>query len=222
MARFNDREKALALRSQGMSYSQIKKILNLSKSTLSTWLRDYPLSKNRIRELRDCSEHRIEKFRVTMKEKKDKKLKEIYQCQKSIILPLTNREFFMLGLGLYWGEGTKCRQEGLSISNTDPAIIKTFIYWLNKNLGVPRNKMRIALQLYSDMDIEKEMQFWSEELKMPLLQFIKPYVKTNSSLRINHKGSFGHGTCNIRMYNVPLAQKIFMSLKVISDKYSKA
>jgi len=43
MARFQDKEKALALRKQEMSYSQIKSILGISKSTLSSWLRDYPL-----------------------------------------------------------------------------------------------------------------------------------------------------------------------------------
>ncbi|MFZ3054394.1 MAG: helix-turn-helix domain-containing protein [Minisyncoccales bacterium] len=221
MARIKDREKALSLRKEGMSYSQIKKELGLSKSTLSSWLRNYPLSKDRIRELRDCNEFRIEKFREAMREKREKKLKEIYQAQRKILLPLKTREFFMMGLGLYWGEGTKCRQDGLSVSNTDPAIIKFFICWLNKTLGVPKEKIKIALQLYSDMDIDKEMKFWSKETKIPLLQFTKPYVKKNSSERINHKGSFGHGTCNARINNVFLAQKIFMSLKVISDKYGR-
>lgn len=220
MARFKDREKALSFRKEGMSYSQIKKILGVGKGTLSSWLKDYPLSKERIRELRDCNEQRIERFRETMRQKRDIRLKDIYRQQKESLLPLSEREFFMMGLGLYWGEGTKHRQDGLSISNTDPSIIKTFIIWLNK-LGVPKNKMRVALQLYSNMDINREMQFWSRETKISLLQFIKPYVKKNSSERINHKGSFGHGTCNIRIYNVSLGDKIFMGLKVISDEYSK-
>ncbi|MFA5431837.1 MAG: helix-turn-helix domain-containing protein [Candidatus Paceibacterota bacterium] len=221
MARFKDREKALALRIQGMSYSQIKKVMGLSKSTLSSWLRNYPLSKERIRELRGCNEQRIERYRETMREKRENKMKEIYQCQKKNLLPLKDCELFMMGLGLYWGEGTKCRQDGLSVSNTDPAIINFFIHWLDKFLGVPKGKVRIVLQLYSNMDVNKEIKFWSEEIKIPLLQFTKPYVKKNSSERINHKGSFGHGTCNARINDVSLAQKIFMSLKVISDKYGK-
>ena len=127
----------------------------------------------------------------------------------------------MLGLGIYWGEGTKYRQDGLSISNTDPSIIKFFINWLNKSLGVPKNKMRVMLHLYTDMDIKKELKFWSVILKIPLSQFTRPYIKKNSSKGINHKGSFGHGTCNVRINNVPLAEKIFMGLKVISDQYNK-
>jgi len=220
MARFKDREKALLLRKQGMSYSQIKKILKVSKSTLSLWLRNYPLLKERIRELQK-SEAVIEKIRNTKRKKKEKRHKEIYKIQKKLLFPFNNREFFLLGLGLYWGEGTKCRQDGLSISNTDPSIIKFFIYWLNKSLRIPKKKIRVMLHLYTDMDIKKEMQFWSEILKIPLSQFTRSYIKKTSSKNINHKGSFGHGTCSVRINNVPLAEKIFMGLKAISDRYNK-
>lgn len=79
MARFKDREKALILRKQGMSYSQIKKILKVSKSTLSLWLRNYPLSKQRIRKLRDWNEQRIEKCRETKRKKKEERLKQFYR-----------------------------------------------------------------------------------------------------------------------------------------------
>jgi DNA-binding transcriptional MerR regulator len=216
MSRLKDREKALILRKKGMSYGQIKEKLKLSKGTLSVWLKDYPLSKERIRELRDCSEQRIERFRETMKKKREKILNDIYQQQRENLLPLKERELFMIGLGLYWGEGTKHKQDGLSVSNTDPAVIKFFIYWLNKVLGVPKNKMKVILHLYSDMNIKKETYFWSETLKIPLTQFNKPYIKKNSSERINHKGSFGHGTCNLRINDVSLAQRIFMSLRVVS------
>ena len=155
MARLKDREKALALRKQEMSYSQIKKILGISKSTLSYWLRDYPLSKERIRELRDHNERRIERFRETMKRKKEKRLRKIYKTQKKSILPLKARELFIAGLFLYWGEGTKSRKDRLSISNSDPSAIKFFIYWLNKSFKIPTKKMRVGLHLYKDMNIKE-------------------------------------------------------------------
>lgn len=176
MARFKDHEKAIILRKKEMSYNQIKKILKVSKSTLSTWLRDFPLSKERIRELRDHNEQRIENFRKTMRQKRERRLKETYETQKKFILPLKNRELFMFGLGLYWGEGAKFRMDRLSISNTDPALINVFIYWLNKSLGISRKKIRVLLHLYKDMDIKREMRFWSEILRIPLSQFASPYI----------------------------------------------
>jgi len=221
MARFKDREKAIILRKQGMSYSQIKKILKVGKSTLSTWLKDYPLSKQRIRELRDWSEQRIERCRETKRKKKEKRLKDFYQEQKKSIFPLNQHELYLAGLFLYWGEGAKTHSARLSISNTDPSLIKFFIVWLEKSLKIPKEKLKVHLHLYIDMDIKKEMKFWSKILNIPFDQFTKPYIKKTSSIRINHKGGFGHGTCNVRIGDARLSEKILMALKAISDKYNK-
>lgn len=220
MARFRDHQRALVLRKQGMSYSQIKKLLGVSKSTLSLWLKDYPLSKERIKELRANNEQRIERFRETMRRKKEARLEKTYKIQKGLILPLDKKESFIAGLFLYWGEGSKSKMDRLSISNTDPNIIKFFINWLNKSLNVNRTKIRILLHLYSDMDIRKETMFWSDQLKIPLSQFNRPYVKKTLSTNVNHKGSFGHGTCNATVCSVPLAEKIFMTLKVFGARSS--
>ena len=224
MARLKDREKALALRKeQQMSYSQIKKTLGISKSTLSYWLRDFPLPEKKIKELQrqgwNNSEAARERFRNTMRRKREERLKNTYEKQKKLILPLNKREIFITGLFLYWGEGTKSRRDSLEIANSDPAVIKFFIYWLTEVLSVPKNKIRIQLHSYSDMNIDKEMRYWSKELRIPRKQFHRSYVKKTSSERINHKGSFGHGTCKIRVYDTQLTEKIFMSIKAVSDRY---
>ncbi len=221
MARLKDHEKALALRKQEMSYSQIKKILRVSKGTLSCWLRNYPLSEQKIRELRDWNEQRIEKYRETMRKKRDLRLKQFYKNQKRLIFPLNKREIFLAGLFLYWGEGSKNQSTQLSISNTDPSVINFFIIWLVKYLNVPKRKLKVQLHLYKDMNIKNKIIFWSKTLNIPLSQFTRPYIKKTSSIRINHKGGFGHGTCNIRIGNARLAEKIHMAIKVIFDKYNK-
>ena len=79
MARKEDKQKALIMRKGGMSYSQIKEKLGVNKSTLSGWLQNLPLSKKRIRELRDNNPVRIERYRNTMRAKKEDRLKEVYK-----------------------------------------------------------------------------------------------------------------------------------------------
>lgn len=221
MARFRDREKALLLRKQGMSYSQIKKILNVGKSTLSLWLRDYPLSKQRIRELRDWNEQRIERCRETKRKKKEERLRNFYQEQKRFIFPFNKRELYLAGLFLYWGEGSKSQPTMLSISNTDPSIINFFITWLIKILKVPKEKLKVHLHLYKDMNIKQELQFWSKILNIHYKQFTKPYIKKSSTESIKHKGGFGHGTCNVRIGGARLSEKILMTIKAITDRYNK-
>lgn len=221
MARFKDREKALALRKQGMSYSQIKSLLGISKSTLSVWLRNFPLSKERIIELRDRNERRIERFRETMRQKRVKRLEAVYNSVKDEISSLTAREFLMAGLGLYWGEGSKTKEAEAAVTNTDPSVLLFFINWITSFYNVSRSALRVSLHLYSDMDKDSEAKFWIEILGLPADQFTSIYIKDSSSIRINHKGSFGHGTCRVAVYNVHLKEKILMQLKTLSDYYSK-
>jgi len=156
-----------------------------------------------------------------MRQKKEKRLKEIYKTQKKLIFPFNKREFFLAGLFLYWGEGSKGRFTELSMSNTDPSIIEFFINWLTKSLKLPKEKLKVQLHLYKNMDIEKEMKFWLRTLDIPLNQFTKPYIKKTYSTRINHKGGFGHGTCRVRIGGGELAEKIHMAIKALAGNYNK-
>ena len=148
-------------------------------------------------------------------------VQDFYQIQKKFILPLNKHELYLAGLFLYWGEGTKTRSSSLSISNTDPSLIKFFLFWLTKSLSVPKRKLKIELHLYKDMNIDKEIKFWSDILKISPKQFYKPYIKKSLLKSINHKGGFGHGTCNVTFGNARLSEKILMAIKAIADRYNK-
>jgi len=221
MARRMEKQKALEMRKREMSYGQIKKALGISKSTLSNWLKDYPLSEKRVRELRD-SEQKIEKFRETMRKKRDARLSIFYHEEKLRVFPINKRELYLAGLFLYWGEGLKSQTSAkLLISNTDPAVIKFFIYWLEKSLGVTKDRMRVQLHLYRNMVIDKEIDFWVKTLGLDKSQFCRPYIKNNLSSKINHRGGFGHGTCNLGVGDARLSERVLMALKAISDCYIK-
>ena len=219
MTRHRDRENALILRKRGMSYTQIKKNLKVGKSTLSYWLRGYPLSETRIRELRDWNEERIERCRETKRKKREERLTKFYQKQKEWLFPLKKNDLYLAGLFLYLGEGARSNNTKLSLSNTDTAIIKFFIAWLTKNLSVPKDKLKIQLHLYGDMEIEREMDFWSKLLDVPFSRFNSPYIKKGHTKKISHKGGFGHGTCNISIGNARLTEEILMALKSIRDYF---
>ncbi|MFA5230028.1 MAG: helix-turn-helix domain-containing protein [Candidatus Paceibacterota bacterium] len=101
MAKLKDHKNALVLRKAGKSYSQIKRLLGVSKSTLSAWLKDYQLSRQDLDRLVYKNEVRIEKYRQTMQNKRTDRLQKIYSEQKNIISTLSNREIFIAGLFLY-------------------------------------------------------------------------------------------------------------------------
>ncbi len=216
MARKLDKQKALLMRKQGMSYSQIKEKLKVSKSTLSGWLYNMPLSEKRIRELQADSPIRIEKYRNTMRAKREEKNKIAYQNIANRIGRISDREFLIAGLFLYWAEGSKTKTFTIGLTNTNPIMLVLFIRWL-RFFDVPKSKLKVHLHLYSDMNIKKQMKFWSKTLDLPLSQFRKPYIKKTTLTSITYTNGFGQGTCSVILDNGPISSQVMMGIQYIQD-----
>ena len=216
MAKRKDKQKAIIMRQKGMSYSQIKDELNVSKSTLSSWLHGMPLSEKRIKELRDNNPIRIERYRNTMRAKKEARLNEVYKKVSKDINKFSKRDLFLAGLFLYWGEGTKASNCSVVLTNTNPAMLKFFIKWL-KLFDIKNKDLKVKLHLYSDMNVKKSLNFWSKELKIPINQFRKSYIKKTNLKSITYKNGFGKGTCCVMFEGRDLWEYIIMGLKYISN-----
>lgn len=215
------REQVTKLRLQGQTYGQIRKQLGVSKSTLSDWLSKLPLTEKQLKILSQNKERSLElgreKFREVFRNKRLNRLKQTLDNQIKELLPLSDKELFLAGIFLYWGEGAK--KHGLvSISNTDPRVVRFALYWMTESLKIPKVKIRINLHLYKDMNIDETISFWSTVLDIPKNQFRKPYIKKTNREGLTYK-SFGHGTCRLYAGGVGLSEKIAMSIKAISDYY---
>jgi len=224
MARLLDRQRVIELRKKGKTYSEIRKELGIPKSTLSDWLRSYPLTEAQIVLLEKTRRKNrylsIEKIRGTKNKKREIRLNSIYNQEKKRLLLLSKKELELAGLFLYWGEGSKNLKGALSLNNTDPQVIKFILFWLRNALEIPLEDIRVYLHLYSDMDIDGEMKFWRKELKLPPSQFYKPYIKKSKRSGIEHKG-FGHGTCGLAVCDTRIKERVMLGIKSIADYYSK-
>ena len=223
MARIIDRQKAIDLRKQGKNYGQIKQELGVSKSTLSDWLSRYPLGKEQLKSLGQNRQYSrqvaIEKTTITKRKKRQSRIQSTYEEQEKYWVSLSQKELEIAGLFLYWGEGSKRLNGSVFINNTDPNFLKFALYWYVKGLRIPKEKIKVDLHLYSDMNIQEEISFWSKALKLPVLQFRKPYIKVSTRVGIDQKG-FGHGTCGLNVNDVLLKEKIIMGIKAIADYYA--
>lgn len=219
MARTKDKEKARELRQKGMSYSQIKTKLGISKSTLSGWLRDMPLSRERINTLRAHSEIRIEKYRMTMQKKKDQRREEVFK-QVSKDIEHSKDCHFVSGFYLYWGEGTKSAEYSTSLTNSDPALLRSFIVWL-ENLGVPKSDLKAKLHIYTDQSEAQLKKFWSGTLGIPVGNFNKTYVKLTSASGKTYTGMFPYGTCVVSYHNRDIYEYVMGGIRYLRTFYAK-
>jgi hypothetical protein len=130
------------------------------------------------------------------------------------ISKLSNREFFLCGLFLYWAEGYKTARSITALTNTDPDMIKFFIKWLSL-LGVDKKKLKIKLHIYADMNKAEIVNFWCKKLRMPRENFTQVYVKQSNQLGLTYRNGFSYGTCTVIFGNQPFSDYVLAGLKYI-------
>jgi DNA-binding transcriptional ArsR family regulator len=211
------KEKVLKERIENQtSYSELKKKFGVSKSTLSGWLKDFPLSEKRINELQANSPQRIERYRNTMKKKDDEKKDLAYQKISKMLGNFSEREILIAGMFLYWAEGGKTQRSGIALTNTNPDMLIFFIKWM-KLFEIEKSSLKVKIHIYSDMDAEKQVNFWSEKLGLKKSQFYKPYIKQSKFSSITYKNGFGQGTCCVMASGRKIADLVLMGIKYISS-----
>ena len=136
------------------------------------------------------------------------------------MLAISDKELYVAGLFLYWGEGNKASRHTVSVSNTDPNVLIFTLNWMVNSLGIPKEKIKASLQLYSDMDETKLISFWSKTLQIPKKQFNKSYIKESTRASIDQHG-FGFGTCSISAQSTVIKENLLMAIKAISDNYAQ-
>ncbi|MFA6006197.1 MAG: hypothetical protein WC764_00475 [Candidatus Paceibacterota bacterium] len=176
-------ERAVALRRQGKSYSEIRKVIPVAKSTLTEWFVDVGLSK---RQKQIFTEKRRAGQRRGAAARKAKRVRiqtEIIELARTEIGKLSDRDLLIIGTCLYWAEGSKEKEysagSGLKFSNSDWRMVKVFILFLKFILRLDNNEIKYELYLHNAKrdDLEKILNFWCNRLKLPVGSITHIYYK---------------------------------------------
>lgn len=188
------RTKAIKLRNLGYSYGMIRDKLGISKSTLSNWLSQIKFKPN-YKVLERIGQARL-KSAVS---KHQLKLLDIAQRKKEAaqqVGKLTQRDLFLLGIGIYLGEGSKATEE-IKVANSDPVIIKIALKWLQNFCELENQHFRITLHGYPDTDLTKALKFWSKETFIPTKQFTKVVIDRRKNKSILRRRKLPYGTAHL-------------------------
>lgn len=203
-------------------YGAIAREVGVAKSTLSRWLEDLPLSEERIRELRreawSTGEAKREKFRQTMRAKRDAMEKDIYCRQAKKFVRVSKQGVFIAGLMLYAAEGDKKTRAEIAFTNTDHEMVLFFARWLEEFLHIPRNKLKIQLHLYENMNIKAQEDFWRKQLRMRPNQLCKSQVRPVRG-EYSYQEPFRHGTCKLYVGGVLKKSELMLSIRAFFDTY---
>ncbi|MFZ2226731.1 MAG: hypothetical protein WA064_05420 [Candidatus Moraniibacteriota bacterium] len=188
------KQKAIKLRSKGYSYNLIAEKLKIGKGTLSTWLKEIEYIPNEI--VRERIKNGPAKSGMLRHNLRVRETKEIKELARTELGKISKRDLWMLGLGLYLGEGTKL-YETIRIINSDPAIIKLAIRWFRDICELDVDNITIAIHLYPDNDVEESLNYWSREINIPLKQFRKTQIDKRIDKSEKKKRKLPYGTAHI-------------------------
>ena len=191
-----ERKKAVYLRKKGYTYSEILEQINVAKSTLSGWLRNVNLAKTQKQRITNKKIKARLKALKTIKEKRIKTTKRLVKSGIKEIGKLDKKDLFIIGIVLYWAEGSKQKNNNISqrvsFSNSDPRMIKIFLMWLKKYCKIREKEIVFSLYVHKDIPAQylaNIKKWWKETLKISKLKDIKICLKKNKrkkDLKINN------------------------------------
>lgn len=206
--KFEEKKRAITLRKQGMAMGEIAKEINVSKSSISHWVRDIKLSSAQKNSLNKNghSISAIEKRRVSRLANTATRHKIIYDAAMSEAESLKHSILWSVGVALYWGEGGKS-QNLVRLSNSDPDVIKIMMKFFKQVCKVPSEKFRGHINTFEHNDIKKTEKYWSDISGIPLEQFFKTYKK-NSVASLHKRNTLPNGTLQIYVLDTSLYFRI--------------
>ena len=222
-SKVQEKEEAIKLRRKGYSYNEILKKISVAKSTLSLWLKDLPLTedeKNYVRErvgdnlsrgrLKAASE--LRKRRTYREQVAAQEAKSMFEsnCEDSI---------FLLGVMLYWAEGSS-KHPVFQFTNSNPTLVLFMFRWIKQYLLTEPRRVRpriYAHKLYSGEDL---VHYWSHHLDIPEEDFYrtvyKPTTRTYKK-NPNYKGCVRLDVGGVENYRKMMTWKKCLGKYILQD-----
>jgi hypothetical protein len=208
-----ERDHARELRRLGWSVKEIERALNVSRSSVSVWVRDVELGgAQRQRLIAKVTEGRL--AGAQRKSEAARMLRRAYQEDGR----RRARELgpdYAAGCMLYWAEGTKGRNT-VQLSNSDPDLLGYFVAFLRTHFDVARLRFNIHCNLFADhLDHQHEIeQFWLTTLNLfPSClrkSIVNRYSKYSQKKRTN---KLPYGTCRLAVHSTRIVQTIYGSIQ---------
>lgn len=161
--------RCIELRKQGLSYTEIRQIVSVAKSTLNNWLTLAGLTLTaehlNIQKIKRLQNHVIatEASRITRARKAEQEINNFVQEHKKFL----DDPFFVSGIMMYEAEGSKgnnCR-----FSNSDYKMIQMFINFIEKYFKLDRTRhisYRVYIHETRKDDLTKIKGFWMTKLRI--------------------------------------------------------
>lgn len=186
MPKLKEREEAINLRRQGLTYSEILNKVPVAKSTLSAWLGEVNLTTAQRQRITDKKKASMLRGAHARKAQRMSSSERIFSIANKRVGQISSRELWLLGVALYWGEGSKQKihspSVGVMFANSDERMIKLFLKWLLQE-GLSFSELYFELYIHESRkkDTKDFQEKWAHALGVSPALFDRVYYKKGSN-----------------------------------------
>lgn len=200
------KERAIALSKEGKTYSEILTEIPVAKSTIGLWLQEVHLAKKQKQQITEKKKAAALRGALARKTDRIRRAKIIHESSKKEISKISNRELWLIGIALYWAEGSKEKERrpssGTRFMNSDYRMIQVFLLWLKKCVGLSESEIYFELHLHENHEYRVEVvkAFWAKISNMPIEKFQTIRYKRNKpKTKRYNTGDLYYGCLQVRV-----------------------
>lgn len=218
-----EKDLAMKLRRGGRSYREILQFVHVSKSSLSAWLKDMPLTDKEKHFLKSRQVANNDKGRIRASSanhgRREERDKILFEEARREFKEFEKEPLFLIGIALYWAEGAK-RNSYFSFTNSDPDMAILMTKWIQLFLKAPLQSVQARLFTHKPFAHENQEGFWAMKTGIPSQNFKKTIYKKHQSLvkkRPEYKGCL-----RIDLYEVKYLRKVMFWQQMLIEHSRKA
>jgi hypothetical protein len=194
---------------------EIARIIGVSRSSVSLWVRDIELTSEQHAALRERNPAYNGQRNGAAENARRGRIRRRRFQQRGRIAARCRNPGHIAGCMLYWAEGSRTRTR-VEFVNSDPEMVRFFVRFLREAFGVRSEKFVVTCNLFADHeerqhDIER---FWLDLLELPDSCLRKSTVNRYSRYsKKKRKNKLPYGTCRICVHSTEIVQAIYGSIQ---------
>jgi predicted transcriptional regulator len=214
-------KQALQFRARGFTLEEIAKICDVSKSTVSKWLKNNSISESVTKQNKNrAGQENAKRLKLVNKARTGERAlryKEILKSAETEFKHYKTNPLFVAGLMLYAASGDLVDGRTIRLSTSRFTPHKLFISFAVDFLGVSKSSINFWILLRNSKDEEVVMRKWKSVTTLPYSQFYKNQViKSQTKKQTLH---FGVG--NTIIGSTVLKRKLIRWIELMQKELSK-
>jgi hypothetical protein len=194
--RWERSELGKALRRLGLTYGEIRDLIPVPKATLSHWCREIRLSGSQVEAIRLRTGPGSRKgIPVNTQWRRREEVARLKADARRFALNHLDDPYFVAGVVLYWGEGSKTRAD-LSVANADPRALRLFVAWV-RSFHSRDAEFVLRINLHAGNDEPGARAFWRGATGLDRADFHRTFVKPEGTG--HRKNHLPFGVCQVRV-----------------------